>query len=67
TALTLVHGEEDAVIPVQELERAALAFSDAGYAVEAYALPGVGHTISPQGAMLGRDALVRALGGVAPG
>jgi len=66
TALTLVHGEEDPVIPVQELERAALAFSDAGYAVEAYALPGVGHTISPQGVVLGRDALVRALGGVAP-
>ncbi|CAG9201544.1 Hydrolase [Paraburkholderia tropica] len=61
TTLTLVHGEDDEVIPVQELERAAVAFSDAGYAVAAYALPGVGHTITAQGAMLGRDALVRAL------
>ncbi|MFP4904449.1 hydrolase, partial [Paraburkholderia sp. BR14261] len=44
-----------------ELERAAAAFSDAGFAVTAFALPGVGHTITPQGVMLGRDALVRAL------
>ncbi|MFC5429933.1 alpha/beta hydrolase [Paraburkholderia denitrificans] len=61
TALTLVHGEDDEVIPAQELERAAIAFSDAGYAVAAYVLPGVGHTITPQGVLLGREALVRAL------
>ncbi|MDE1181622.1 dienelactone hydrolase family protein [Paraburkholderia sp.] len=63
TPLTLVHGEEDAVIPVQETEQAAIAFSDAGYPVEAYALPGIGHTISGDGAMLGRDALARAFSG----
>jgi phospholipase/carboxylesterase len=62
TVLTLVHGEDDEVIPAQELERAAIAFSDAGYAVTAYALPGVGHTITPQGVLLGREALVHALG-----
>ncbi|TAM04150.1 MAG: hydrolase [Paraburkholderia sp.] len=61
TALTLVHGEDDEVIPAQELERAAIAFSDAGYAVAAYVLPGVGHAITPQGVLLGREALVRAL------
>ncbi|CAG9273728.1 alpha/beta hydrolase [Paraburkholderia unamae] len=61
TALTLVHGEDDEVIAASELERAAAAFSDAGFAVTAFALPGVGHTITPQGVMLGRDALVRAL------
>ncbi|WP_321914588.1 MULTISPECIES: alpha/beta hydrolase [unclassified Paraburkholderia] len=61
TVLTLVHGEDDEVIPASELERAAVAFSDAGFAVTAFALPGVGHTITPQGVMLGRDALVRAL------
>ena len=60
--LTLVHGEDDEVIPAAELERAAAAFSDAGFAVTAFALPGVGHTITPQGVVLGRDALVRALG-----
>ena len=61
TPLTLVHGVDDDVIPVRELERAASAFGDAGYPVDAQALPGVGHTISAAGAMLGRDALVRAL------
>jgi phospholipase/carboxylesterase len=66
TPLTLVHGVEDAVIPVLELERAAHAFSDAGYAVGAFALPGIGHTISGEGLVLGRDALVRALGAKAP-
>jgi phospholipase/carboxylesterase len=50
------------VIPVLELERAANAFSDAGFAVGAFALPGVGHTISTEGLVLGRDALVRAFG-----
>jgi phospholipase/carboxylesterase len=62
TPLTLIHGVDDPVIPVHELERAAHAFSDAGFAVGAFALPGVGHTISNEGVTLGRDALVRALG-----
>jgi phospholipase/carboxylesterase len=62
TPLTLVHGIEDPVIPVIELERAANAFSDAGYAVGAFALPDIGHTISAEGLVLGRDALMRALG-----
>ncbi len=61
TALTLIHGEDDNVIPVEELERAANAFSDAGYALAAYALPGVAHEISRDGLLLGREALVRAL------
>jgi phospholipase/carboxylesterase len=62
TPVTLVHGVEDQVIPVLELERAAHALSDAGFAVAAFALPGIGHTISADGLMLGRDALVRGLG-----
>ncbi|MEX3786572.1 alpha/beta hydrolase [Paraburkholderia sp. BR14374] len=62
TPLTLVHGEDDEVIPVRELEFAADAFSAAGYPVDAYMLPGVGHTITADGVALGRDALERALG-----
>ncbi|MBB5498270.1 alpha/beta hydrolase [Paraburkholderia sp. MM5384-R2] len=62
TPLTLVHGENDEVIPVRELESAAAAFNSAGYAVDAYVLPGVGHTITADGVALGRDALERALG-----
>lgn len=65
TLVTLIHGTDDEVIPVRELEHAATALEDAGYAVDAYALPGVGHTISADGAALGRDALVKALGGLA--
>jgi phospholipase/carboxylesterase len=61
TPLTLIHGTEDDVIPVLELERAAHALSDEGYAVAAFALPGVGHGISAEGVTLGRDALVHAL------
>ncbi|CAE6872861.1 alpha/beta hydrolase [Paraburkholderia domus] len=62
TPLTLVHGEADEVIPVQELEYAADAFSNAGYAVDAYALPGIGHTINADGVELGRQVLEHALG-----
>ncbi|QQC65872.1 alpha/beta hydrolase [Paraburkholderia ginsengisoli] len=67
TPLTLIHGEADEVIPVRELEDAADAFTDAGYTVDAYALPGIGHTIDADGVALGREALERALGGVSRG
>jgi phospholipase/carboxylesterase len=61
TPVTLIHGDADNVIPVDETERAAIALHDAGFQVDAYALPGVGHTISGDGVALGREALVRAL------
>ncbi|WP_109483796.1 dienelactone hydrolase family protein [Paraburkholderia sp. C35] len=61
TPVTLIHGEDDAVISIEETGRAAHALHDAGFDVEAYALPGVGHTISGEGVELGREALVRAL------
>jgi phospholipase/carboxylesterase len=64
TPLTLVHGEDDEVIPVQELEYAADAFSSAGYTVDAYALPGIGHTIDADGVELGKQALEHWLGAV---
>lgn len=67
TPLTLIHGEDDEVIPVQELENAADAFNDAGYTVDAYALPGIGHTINADGVALGHEALERALGALSRG
>ena len=67
TPLTLIHGEADEVIPVQELEYAADAFSSAGYTVDAYALPGIGHTISADGVALGQEALEHALGALSRG
>jgi phospholipase/carboxylesterase len=62
TPLTLIHGEDDDVIPESELERAADALSQAGYPLDAYVLPGVGHTITADGVELGRVALQHALG-----
>ena len=67
TPLTLIHGEDDEVIPVQELEYAADAFSNAGYTVDAYALPGIGHTINADGVALGQEALEHALGALSRG
>jgi phospholipase/carboxylesterase len=67
TPLTLIHGEDDAVIPVQELESAADAFNNAGYPIDAYALPGIGHTINADGVALGQEALIRALGRMSHG
>ncbi|EIM95245.1 phospholipase/carboxylesterase [Paraburkholderia hospita] len=67
TPVTLIHGEDDAVISVDETERAAISLHDAGFDVEAFALPGVGHTISGEGVALGREALVRALAPLARG
>ncbi|CAB3801139.1 hypothetical protein LMG28614_05337 [Paraburkholderia ultramafica] len=67
TPLTLIHGEDDEVIPVRELEHAADAFSHAGYTVDAYALPGIGHTINADGVALGHEALERALGALSRG
>ncbi|WP_345816236.1 dienelactone hydrolase family protein [Paraburkholderia sp. PREW-6R] len=66
-AITLIHGEDDEVIPVWELERAADAFNAAGYTVDAYALPGIGHTINADGVALGHEALERALGALSRG
>jgi phospholipase/carboxylesterase len=67
TPLTLIHGEDDEVIPVRELEYAADAFSNAGYTVDAYVLPGIGHTIDADGVALGREALERSLGALSRG
>lgn len=62
TPLALIHGEDDEVIAVRELELAADAFRAAGYSVEAYALPGIGHTIDADGVALGQQALAHTLG-----
>ncbi|HZZ12015.1 MAG TPA: dienelactone hydrolase family protein [Paraburkholderia sp.] len=62
TPLTLVHGEDDTVIPVQELESAADAFTGAGYTVDAFVLPGIGHTINADGVDLGKAALEHSVG-----
>lgn len=61
TAVTLVHGEQDPVIPFQETLSAAQTLAGAGFAVASHIVPGVMHTISVEGAELGLAALQRAL------
>ena len=48
----LIHGNADQVMPFQESEHAAAALSGLGVDVATHILPGVGHTISAQGAAL---------------
>lgn len=51
----LVHGEADEVVPPAMTGRAAEALHEAGFEVEAYTAPGLGHGIAPQGLRLGLD------------
>ena len=50
TPILLVHGSSDPVIPVTETSKAAAALQALGMKVEMLTLPGVPHTISPEGA-----------------
>ncbi len=50
TPVLVIHGMADGVIPVQESESAAQRLRDHGVAVDSQFEPGVGHTISAQGA-----------------
>lgn len=60
--LTLLHGVDDAVIPMAESRAAEAAFRAAGFAVQLFELDGLGHGISAAGAAHGLQALQRALG-----
>ena len=62
TPLTLVHGVEDPVIPVLELERAANALSDAGFAVACVCAARHWSHDFTRGTLLGRDALDARVG-----
>jgi len=59
--VALIHGEDDEVIAADESNHAAQALEAAGYPVAAYLLPGVGHTISEEGSVLGLALLRRTL------
>jgi len=61
--VALIHGEDDPVIDASELLYAATTLEAAGYPVEAYLLPGVDHTISEEGSVLGLALLRRTLNG----
>lgn len=61
TLLLLVHGDADRVMPAAESTRAATTLSALGVRTEALILPGVGHTISGEGAASAVEFLVKTL------
>ena len=63
TRLLLVHGGADEVIPAAESVAAAAKFEAMGVATELLVLPGVPHTISPEGAARAAAAIAIMLGG----
>ncbi|MBP0581701.1 prolyl oligopeptidase family serine peptidase [Labrys sp. LIt4] len=62
SAVLLVHGEDDRIIPARESQAAAERLERAGVDTELFIEPGLDHTISPEGAMKAADFLARRLG-----
>lgn len=52
TPALLIHGDADPIMPVGESERAAAALNTLGVDATVHVLPGVGHTVSFEGASL---------------
>ncbi len=62
TRLTLIHGDEDHIMPVSESAKASDIFKAAGVETELHVLPGLGHSISQDGAVIAGRFLQRAFG-----
>lgn len=61
TPVLLVHGSADAVIPAAETTKAAALLQSQGVNVETMMIPGLGHTISANGAARGATFLASAM------
>jgi len=61
TRVLLLHGEADPVIPASESRRAAERLTAAGLAVETRLFPRLGHSISPEEALIAGAFLAKAL------
>jgi phospholipase/carboxylesterase len=59
TQVLMVHGAVDPVIPAGNSTEAAATRREAGLDVHTHILPGVGHTITAQGAQLGADFIAK--------
>ncbi|MBB4265700.1 alpha/beta hydrolase [Roseospira visakhapatnamensis] len=59
--ITLIHGEDDPVVPFPAMALAEAGLRAAGLAVTTHGCPGLEHGIDPQGLAVARDALTRAL------
>ena len=60
--VTLVHGEDDPVVPVQAMAEIEKALNAEGVPVESYAIPGLQHGIDGSGAQIGAAFLKAHLG-----
>jgi len=56
--VTLIHGEDDPVVPFPAMALAEAALRNAGLTVSTHARPGLGHGIDPEGLALAREALI---------
>jgi phospholipase/carboxylesterase len=59
--ITLIHGDNDGIVPVQAMHAAAAALKQAGLSVTTHVVRGLGHSINLQGVMAGVGAIKRAL------
>lgn len=62
TKLSLIHGNADPIMPFGESQRAAETLKSVGVESELHILPGLGHSISQDGATLAGQFLAKALG-----
>lgn len=61
TPVLLIHGSADPVIPAAETEKAAAVLTALGVDVKTLVIPGLGHTISAEGADLAGEFLAKVL------
>ncbi|MGF9764617.1 dienelactone hydrolase family protein [Microvirga sp. 0TCS3.31] len=61
TRLLLLHGSADGVVPAMEMSQAHAALHAYGLDVDSRLFPGLGHTISPEGAALARAFIAGSL------
>jgi len=59
--VTLIHGEDDPVVPFPAMALAEAGLRAAGFTVATHGRPGLEHGIDPEGLALARTALTRAL------
>lgn len=65
--VTLIHGDQDQVLPIQHMFTAANALGEAGVPTTFHISPGVAHGIDQRGLVLGLTAVAEALGLPPPG
>ena len=59
--IVLVHGEQDTVLPPESTAKAGQTLADLGFPVEAYLLPGLGHSIDVRGLEIASQFIERVL------